>query len=398
MHGKIAIIIEQADITLGGAERSVIELAAALSQTGLEVDILAATGPANAEHIKILCRAGASGRTSLSTFADALKKHLSQNRYSLVHSTLPFDFADVYQPRGGAYAESVLRNAAGYRNKFLTSCKKLTAFANLRRTILLRAERALCRTPDGPTIVALSDYVARQFEQHYAADPQRIVVIPNGVKTNKPVDTHEADKLRNWIFSKLGLKDSDNPVLFLFAANNFRLKGLNPLIKAMHLAAERLNTTRTAYLVVAGKDRIEKYRRIAKKLDPPLDEKIIFIGPVGQIQNLLSIINVAVLPTFYDPASRFVLEAIAAGKPVITTRFNGATDLFVHNRHGKILDAPDDVPALAEAIAYFTDTENIQKAAQAIDADNLREKVSISRAAEQLSSLYESILQRKGKK
>ena len=398
MHGKIAIIIEQADITLGGAERSVIELAAALSQTGLEVDILAATGPANSEHIHVLCGTAPSGRTSFSTFAGALRKHLSQNHYSLVHSTLPFDFADVYQPRGGAYAESVLRNAAGYQNKFLTSYKKLTAFANLRRTILLRAERALCRTPDGPTIVALSEYVARQFEQHYAADPQRIVVIPNGVKSDKHIDTHEADKLRNKISSQFGLKDSDNPVLFLFAANNFRLKGLNPLIKAMHLAAERLNTKRTAYLVVAGKDRIEKYRRIAKKLDPPLDEKIIFIGPVGQIQNLLSIINVAVLPTFYDPASRFVLEAIAAGKPVITTRFNGATDLFVHNRHGKILDAPDDVPALAEAIAYFTDTENIQKAAQAIDADNLREKVSISRAAEQLSSLYESILQRKGKK
>lgn len=398
MHGKIAIIIERADITLGGAERSVIELADALSQTGLEVDVLAATGRSNSEHVHVLCGAAPSGRTSFSTFADALKKHLSQNQYSLVHSTLPFDFADVYQPRGGAYAESILRNADSYQNKFLTSYKKLTAFANLRRTILLRAERALCRTPDGPTIVALSEYVARQFEQHYAADSQRIVVIPNGVKTDKPVDTQEADKLRNRIFSKLGLKNSDNPVLFLFAANNFRLKGLNPLIKAMHLAITQLNTKRTAYLVVAGKDRTEKYRRIAKKLDPLLDRKIIFLGPVGQIQNLLSIINVAVLPTFYDPASRFVLEAIAAGKPVITTRFNGATDLFVHNRHGKILDAPDDIPALAEAIAYFTDTENIKKAAQAIDADNLREKVSISRTAEQLSPLYESILQTKGKK
>ena len=104
------------------------------------------------------------------------------------------------------------------------------------------------------------------------------------------------------------------------------------------------------------------------------------------------------LPTFYDPSSRFILEAIAAGKPVITTIFNGATDLFVNNRHGKVIDAPEDIPALAEAINYFADRNNIRKASEAIVADNLKEKVSISRVAKQLESLYESILQRKATK
>jgi hypothetical protein len=42
MKKKIAIIIERANIALGGAERSVFELAAALKAHGLEVDILAA--------------------------------------------------------------------------------------------------------------------------------------------------------------------------------------------------------------------------------------------------------------------------------------------------------------------------------------------------------------------
>jgi len=83
---------------------------------------------------------------------------------------------------------------------------------------------------------------------------------------------------------------------------------------------------------------------------------------------------------------------------VITTSFNGATDLFVNNRHGKVIDSPEDVPALAEAISYFTNTENIQKASQAIAADNLKEKISISRVAKQLIDVYESILQRKDQK
>ena len=111
----------------------------------------------------------------------------------------------------------------------------------------------------------------------------------------------------------------------------------------------------------------------------------------------MSITDVAVLPTFYDPSSRFILEALAAGKPVITTKFNGATDLFENNRHGKVIDTPENIDALAEAIRYFTDTNNIEKTSQAIIEDNLKENISIGRAAGELMTVYESILQRKGR-
>ena len=63
-----------------------------------------------------------------------------------------------------------------------------------------------------------------------------------------------------------------------------------------------------------------------------------------------------------------------------------------------MIDTPEDVSALAEAIDYFTDTNNLQKVSEAIVADNLREKISIDRAAKQLISVYESILQRKNQK
>ena len=166
MNRKVAIIIERADISLGGAERSVFELRAALSALGYTVDILAAKGETNARNIHILCQDTLGERVGYFTFAEALKKHLSQNDYYLIHSVLPFDFADVYQPRGGTYAESIVRNAASYENKLLESYKRLTAFANCRRTTLLRAERQLCKEPNGPVTVALSQYVAEQFKEH----------------------------------------------------------------------------------------------------------------------------------------------------------------------------------------------------------------------------------------
>jgi UDP-glucose:(heptosyl)LPS alpha-1,3-glucosyltransferase len=125
------------------------------------------------------------------------------------------------------------------------------------------------------------------------------------------------------------------------------------------------------------------------------DRRIVFLGPIRHIQNALSIIDVAILPTFYDPCSRYILEALAADKPVITTKFNGASEQFINNRHGKVIDTPEDTSALAEAIGYFTDTNNIRKASDAIVADNLKEQISINCVAKQLISVYESILQRK---
>jgi len=394
MNKKIAIIIERANINLGGAERSVFELTTALSWLGLEVHILAAKGQTDTKNIHILCGDKPGRRVCYFSFAKALRKHLSANQYSLIQSVLPFDFADVYQPRGGTYAESILRNAASYQNKLLESYKRFTSFANFRRTILLRAERKLARQPNGPVIAAISEYVAEQFKQHYNTSARRIVVIPNGVTTDKQINTDRADRLRTQILSKLGLKEADKPALFLFAANNFRLKGLAVLIKA--LAAAGCDTERTSYLIVAGNGKTHKYRQIAKKLN--IHKKVIFLGPIRHIQNALSVTDVAILPTFYDPSSRYILESLAAGKPVITTRFNGATDLFVNNRHGKVIESPGDISALTEAIVYFTDTNNIQKASQAIAEDNIKEKISIRRAAKQLLTVYESVLQRKGRK
>jgi UDP-glucose:(heptosyl)LPS alpha-1,3-glucosyltransferase len=401
---KIAMITERIDIALGGAERSVFELSDALSALGLEVDILAAKGQANAKNVHILCQDAPGKRTCYFTFAKALKRHLSANHYCLVHSVVPFDFVDVYQPRAGCFAESVLRNAASYQNKVIEFYKKATAFTNFRRDILLWAERKLCTDSNGPIIAALSRYIAEQFENHYGVSADRLVVVPNGIKINERIDIGYADNLRSQILAQLGLKEADraspgfapasNPVFFLFAANNFRLKGLACLIRAMHLVSQSV-TGRQAYLVVAGSGGTYKYRRLAKRFG--FHRKVVFLGSVSHIQNVLSIMDVAVLPTFYDPSSRFILEAIAAGKPVITTKFNGAVDLFVNDRHGKVIDCAENIPALAQAISFFTDTNNIRKASQAIVEDKLEEKVSVSRLAEQLIPVYESILEKREK-
>ena len=398
MIKRVAIIVERANIALGGAERSVFELAAALSGRGPKVSILAAGGQPNTKNVHVVCRDKPGSRVSYSIFTEALKEHLSKNQYDIVHSVLPFDFADVYQPRGGAYAESIRRHIASFQNPFIESYKKITAFINLRRTSLLRAERQLARRSDGPVIAALSEYVAEQFKRHYGTNAGRILVIPNGVKTDKRVDSDRADRLRTQILTKIRIRETDRPILFLFVAHNFRLKGLGVTLKALSKNLHR-HPKRKCCLVVVGSDKTRKYHRVSRRLNAATSgPRVVFLGHFSHIQSILSIADVAVLPTFYDPASRFILEALAAGKPVITTKFNGATDLFVDRRHGRVIDTPENTDALAEAMSWFTDMENIQKASQAIIEDNLKENVSVNRVARQLVTVYESIVQNKGEK
>jgi len=391
---KVAIIIERYDISLGGAEWLVFELASALSQLGVEVDILAAQGDSNAANVHILYQAGHSKRISLASFAKLISNYIGRNHYDIIHSVIPLTFADVYQPPGGSFAETIIRNAASYRNKLVFSYKKATAFTNWRRTEMLRAEKKLCRNPNGPVIAALSNYVKDQFINHYTLESERIALVPNGVKVDNKVDAESAKKLKTQIIQQLAIEISANPVFLLFGANNFRLKGLNVLMEAIAIL-DKSQTPRTPYLLVAGSGKINKFRSLAEKLN--LDKKIVFLGHLPNIQNAMSISDVAVLPTFYDPCSRYILEALAACKPVITTKFNGASDFFVNNRHGKVIDTPENIDALAEAIRYFTDTKNIESASRAIIEDNLKENISIGRAARQLIDVYESILQRKGR-
>jgi UDP-glucose:(heptosyl)LPS alpha-1,3-glucosyltransferase len=396
---KVALVIERADVVLGGAERSVLELAQALRKAGLQVELLAATrmperqeGTTNSQNLHILFQAGPGKRTSLSRFSRKLREKLSQDHYDIVHSVLPFDFADVYQPRGGSFAEAAIRNAASYETTLGRTYKSATSFANRRRAAMLRAERRLCKDPKGPLIAAVSEYVRRQFQKHYALSDERIAVIPNGVKIFGPIDREYMNKLRSQLFEQLQINETTKPLFFLFVANNFRLKGLAPLLSAFQLLTERASSSQP-YLLIAGRDKSSKYRKIAARLG--IEQRILFLGRIKRIQNLLEIADVAVLPTFYDPCSRYILEALAADKPVITTRFNGAADFIVDGRHGKIIDNPRQIDALADAMSHFTNPTNIQNASRAITNDNLKEKISIHRHATELIKIYETIIQNK---
>lgn len=386
---KTAIIIERLDVALGGAERSVTELASQLAELGIEVTILAAKGISTAGNVRILCHDWKGKRTPLNVFEAAICEHLEENHYDIVHSTLPFAFADIYQPRGGSYVEAMTRNAASYPSDLTRNFKKITHFSNARRYAMMQTEKALCEAGGVTIVAALSKYVKKQFEDCYRLSEERIRIINNGVALPKQLDPDDIKQMRGAWLEKFSKDKSDKPVIFLFGANNFRLKGLAGLLEATRIAVSG-DLQRDIYIVVAGSGKTGKYKRIAKKLG--ITRNVLFTGPLGRMQVALSACDAAVLPTFYDPCSRFILEALSVGKPVITTRFNGASEMFENFKHGILIRDGDDVKGLADALKYFAESENLIKARKAIAEDELNEELSIGRHARQMVELYKSII------
>jgi UDP-glucose:(heptosyl)LPS alpha-1,3-glucosyltransferase len=82
---------------------------------------------------------------------------------------------------------------------------------------------------------------------------------------------------------------------------------------------------------------------------------------VEDIVPLYAAADIFLLPTFYDTFGNVILEAIASGLPVVTTRNAGAS-VFVRSKiMGRVFDDPRDHEAMAAALScYFPEKARIK--------------------------------------
>ncbi len=247
---------------------------------------------------------------------------------------------------------------------------------------MLRLEReVVCHTPP-PIIIAISQYVARQFREHYGLSDDRIRIVFNGVD---PDSADDADRAHDRADIRRQYELAKGERLALCVAHNFRLKGVARLIEATaHLAPDARDRLR---ILIVGRDDPAPYLRLAERLG--VSRRIVFAGSTQRIAAFYHAADLLIHPTFYDPCSRVVLEALSAGVPVITTRFNGAAEVMTDGREGFVLADPDDVSALAGRIATLLDDSARQACAEA--ARQLRGRIGMDRHATDVLKIYQEI-------
>lgn len=384
---RIALIIERIEIWRGGAETSGMEIAHLLAERDHDVHVFTTTNAQSLPRITIHTVPPETRIRSrrLSAYVRNTEKRLNELSFDAIHAVAPFPTADVYQPRGGLTAETVERNVATRTRATSRLLKRALMAMNVKQKAQLDLERRIFR-PDGPVIACVSEYVAKQCERFYGATPPRVRVIFNGVNPEILSD-EDRSAARNEIRGELGI--DEDTMLLVFLAHNFRLKGLGPLLEAVgRLTAAEF---RNFHLVVAGRDRIPPYQRKLEEMG--FTKFVTFTGPTQRAPRFFAAADVCVHPTFYDPCSRVVLEALYQGVPAITTAHNGASEVITNGREGFVIDRADDVGMLARRIRDLEDRAVRQRMAE--NAKALRPRISMQRHVDELEALFRDVAARK---
>lgn len=384
---RVAIVQEHVQTGRGGAETSTVEMARELAALELDVSIVCCGDrdqPFVADNVSYLPIAvGGAGR-ALRTyrFVQAAQRFLRSERFDVIHAITPCLSATVYQPRGGTYRETVARTLAR-TPPALRGIKWLGRRFNIRQRFLARLEELLLnKHQDRVHVAAVSDYVRRQVIAFDRFPDNRVRVVYNGVHVD-PLPEAESREQRVALRTALGLGETAS--LALFVAHNFKLKGLAELLRAVASARQH-----AWHVAVLGRDDPRPFEKLARRL--AITKRVHFAGAQLSINTWYAAADLLAHPTWYDPCSRVVLEALCAGLPVVTTRYNGAAEVMQPPRHGEVVSEPDDIDALGRAIAA-TLQPGVRESCRAA-APGMRQWLSMARHARELKQMYEEIVSR----
>jgi UDP-glucose:(heptosyl)LPS alpha-1,3-glucosyltransferase len=212
----------------------------------------------------------------------------------------------------------------------------------------------------------------------YRIPDERIKVVYNGVDVER---FHPRNRTyREEIRGRHGIGDE---LVILFVSNNFRMKGLGSLMKAL---AKVKNGGRPPFkLLILGRDQKDSYLRLAKGMG--ILGEVIFAGSTNEPEKYYGASDLLVHPTFYDACSLTVLEALASGLPVITTYSNGASGIMTQGQEGFVISDPRDDQSLAEKISFFLNREKVERAS--IAARHLAESYSLERNWREMKDIFE---------
>lgn len=333
----------------GGCETYITDLARRLARDGHRVHLYAAKwDPAALPPSAHVHRIDAAGRIRCLRpwrFAAACEAALAGARHDV---SIGFDKTwgqDILYPQGGLNAATQYHNRLKYHNPLVRWAAAAGKWFDPAWWSFARLEKKQYLGPARPVVVVNSRMVRSHFEQFLGIDPDTVRIVPSAID---PLRFAADDRLRRRQAERDKWGVAPGTGVGLFIAMNYRLKGLDPLLRAVR----RVPADRDFRLVVVGHRKYAEFQRLAADLG--VAGRVSFLGHRSDPKDAYFAADFLVHPTFYDPCSLVVLEALACGLPVITTRYNGAAELLPAEA-GVVVDTPHDAAGLAAAIARCLD-------------------------------------------
>jgi len=308
---RVALVVGQ--LGLGGTERQIVLLAQGLKHHGVEVGVASLFGGGPNEQplrgLDIQLYVGRTTRQAVSAQLPTPGFPRSLPRIARRVANLPeyVSWLRRFRPQVvhaflyHAYVVTPLAARLARVPVVVAGRRSLGDFKEGRRFALL-LERAATAMTD--KVIANSETVADYTRREERLDPAKLAIIPNGLPP-QAFDAIQPAQI-----------PSDRPIVASIA-NFWAYKGVRHLLDA---AAELEATSRpvTVALVGDGRERAELERQAN---DHRLDVR--FLGERTDVPSILAAADIVAQTSYGEGLSNAVLEAMAAGKPIVCTNIGG---------------------------------------------------------------------------
>jgi UDP-glucose:(heptosyl)LPS alpha-1,3-glucosyltransferase len=373
----VGLVVEHFDPRRGGAEQWTCRFARWLVHLRHEVHVVARSFAAGTiDGIETHEVPGARTRLRFAARAERLLRGLALD---VVHDMGCGWYCDVLHPHGGSRTAAAGQNvlcAAGWLRPLKRHCTgwlpRYREYSRLVRRQYGNSERLY---------VAVSQMVARDLQRYHAVPRGRIRVVYNGVDIERFSPANRT-AMRQEMRRRLGVGDDE--LLLAIVAHNFRLKGVPASIRTVDRLAREGCPVRLA--VAGGKAGSGLGAGQGAAGD---GSRVTFLGPLADPRPLYAAADAYLHPTYYDPCSLVVLEALACGLPVVTSVFNGAAELMTEGKEGFIVSDPADDRLLADCVQQLFDGAMRTRVAQA--ARRLACRHTLARNAREILGVYAEI-------
>ncbi len=230
-------------------------------------------------------------------------------------------------------------------------------------------------------IIAVSQNTKDSIIQMYSVPESKITAIHHGVHTDDYIfSEEEKKKARNEI-------GCNSDLIILFVGRLEARKGVDILIEAFSRIPKDINTR----LMIAGAGDPSPYKKMATALQ--IADRVRFLGYVDEtmLKPLYAACDLFVLPSRLEGLGMVLMEAMAAGKPVVATRAGGIPEIVTHGQNGFLVE-PDNPDKLAQAITNLLQDSSRRMLMGQKNALQMKERYSWRRTAHQVEQVYQSIL------
>ena len=259
----------------------------------------------------------------------------------------------VISPPGGIVNVQSVHRAWIEASKGLRNLRgRLRQAVNPLHPFLLTLEQRYFGERNYRKLIAPTEQVKADLVRCYAVPPEDIAIVPNGFAPGQ-LNAARAKNIRPEMRRKLGYREGDFVVLFV--ANELERKGFTPLLRAI----ARLKTPRVHLLAVVGRVSVDAYRAEIRRLG--LEGHFQFVGAQSDLAPYYAAADVLALPTQYEAWGLVIVEALACGTPILTSRLAGASVAVREGVTGELLEDPCNVSEIAAKLDHLARNHSIPR-------------------------------------